>query len=168
MTSSDDERRFGAEPNPGFEDDTDPDGDVGDDVGAEGGSEGDSEFTGYRDDRDLWEGPQDGPKAIKLIQGYVWHPRDQELELDKRLAAELSGGVHVLVDAMPQAPFTFFEDGTMSATQQVYQLTVVAIVQPGNDPAKLLPEVAQQLQAKLDETPKDVGWQLMEDLREVD
>lgn len=128
--------------------------------GADGGPE-------YRDDRELWEGKQDGPKAIKLIQGYVWHPRDQELALDERLATELGGGVHVLVDAMPQAPFTFFEDGTMSASQQVYQLTVVAIVEPGVDPVKLLPEVAEHLQAVLDETPAGVGWQLMEDLREV-
>lgn len=121
----------------------------------------------YRDDRDLWEGPQDGPKAIKLIQGYVWHPREQELALDNRLSTELPGGIHVLVDAMPQAPFTFFDDGTMSATQQVYQLTVVAIVEPGDDPGRLLPDVAERLQAMLDETPKEVGWQLMDDLREV-
>lgn len=121
----------------------------------------------YRDDRDLWEGPQDGPKAIKLIQGYVWHPREQELALDERLSTELEGGIHVLVDAMPQAPFTFFDDGTMSATQQVYQLTVLAILDPGTDPAKLLPGVAERLQAMLEQTPPDVGWQLMEDLREV-
>lgn len=120
-----------------------------------------------RDDRDLWEGPQDAPRAIKLIQGYVWHPREQELALDESLSTELEGDVHVLVDAMPQAPFTFFEDGTMSATQQVYQLTVVAIVQPGEDPARLLTEVAERLQKMLDQTPPDVGWQLMDDLREV-
>ena len=66
-----------------------------------------------------------------------------------------------------QAPFTFFDDGTMSATQQVYQLTVVAIVEPGEDPGRLLPDVAERLQAMLDETPKEVGWQLMDDLREV-
>ena len=42
--------------------------------------------TIYRDDRDLWEGTQTGPKAIKLIQGYVWHPREQELALDERLS----------------------------------------------------------------------------------
>ena len=132
-----------------------------------GGVPADETPTGYRDDRDLWEGPQSGPKAIKLIQGYVWHPREQQLELDRRLTTELFDDVHVLVDAMPQAPFTFFEDGTMSATQQVYQLTVVAIVKPGEDPGKLLPRVAELLQAMLDETPKDVGWQLMDDLREV-
>ena len=120
-----------------------------------------------RDDRDLWEGPQDGPKAIKLIQGYVWHPREQELALDESLSTELEDDVHVLVDAMPQAPFTFFENGTMSATQQVYQLTVVAIVNPGEDPARLLTGVAERLQEALDKTPPEVGWQLMDDLREV-
>lgn len=120
-----------------------------------------------RDDRDLWEGRQDGPKAVKLIQGYVWHPRELALALDERLATELENDVHVLVDAMPQAPFTFFEDGTMSATQQVYQLTVVAIVQPGEDPARLLTAVAERLQQDLDKTPPEVGWQLMDDLREV-
>jgi len=74
----------------------------------------------------------------------------------------------LLLDAMPAAPFTFFEDGTLSATQVVYQLTVVAIVQPGQDPADLLPEMAERLEERLNATPADVGWQLMSDLREVD
>lgn len=119
------------------------------------------------DDRDLWDGPE-RPRAIKLLQGYIWHPREEEVDLEAHLPAELQEGVHVLVDAMPAAPFTFFDDGTLSATQQVYQLTVVAIVKPGEDPGKLLPRVAELLQAMLDETPKDVGWQLMDDLREID
>ncbi|HET8984669.1 MAG TPA: DUF3208 family protein, partial [Trueperaceae bacterium] len=75
--------------------------------------------------------------------------------------------IHLLVDAMPQAPFTFFDDGTMSATQQVYQLTVLAIVQPTQDPARMLPGVAELLQVELDATPPGVGWELMEDLREI-
>ena len=118
-------------------------------------------------DRDLWGGA-DTARAIKLIQGYLWHPRETPVELDNYLSEELGPDVHLLCDAMPAAPFTFFDDGTLSATQVVYQLTVVAIVPPGQDPAHLLPEVAERLQQRLDTTPAGVGWQLMEDLREVD
>ena len=121
----------------------------------------------HRDDRDLWEGRHDGPRAFKLIQGYVWHPKDEPLDLPDMLPRELGTDVHLLIDALPQAPFSFFDDGTLSATQQVYQLTVLAIVQPGQDPARMLPEVAAMLQTQLDTTPPGVGWELMEDLREV-
>lgn len=120
-----------------------------------------------RDDRDLWTGLHEGPRAFKLIQGYVWHPREQDLDLAKLLPTSLGTGVHLLVDALPQAPFTFFDDGTMSATQQVYQLTVLAIVHDSQDPARMLPAVAGLLQTELDRTPAGVGWELMEDLREV-
>ncbi len=118
-------------------------------------------------DRELWDG-SDRPKAMKLIQGYAWHPRELEIDLFDYVPAELPGGVHVLLDAMPAAPFAFFEDGTLSATQQVYQLTVMRIVQPGESPAAGLVELAELLQERLNTTPEGVGWQLMEDLREID
>ena len=136
-----------------------------DDLGQDTGNGDD--VVHMRDDRDLWEGVHEGPRAFKLIQGYVWHPREHELDLAAMLPKTLGEEIHLLVDAMPQAPFTFFEDGTMSATQQVYQLTVLAIVQPGTDPARLLPDVAALLQTELDKTPPGVGWELMEDLREI-
>lgn len=120
-----------------------------------------------RDDRDLWEGHHEGQRAFKLIQGYIWHPRETDLDLPALLPRELGDEVHLLIDALPQAPFSFFDDGTLSATQQVYQLTVLAIVEPGQDPARMLPDVAALLQTKLDTTPPGVGWELMEDLREV-
>ena len=120
-----------------------------------------------RDDRDLWQGAHEGPRAVKLIQGYAWHPRETAIDLRSLLPKELAEGVHLLIDPMPQAPFTFFEDGTMSATQQVYQVTVLAIVQPDQDPARILPQAAEALAPHLDATPEGVGWQLMEDLREV-
>lgn len=137
------------------------------DAAATNGPDADTEVVHLRDDRDLWEGLHEGPRAFKLIQGYVWHPREAELNLTEMLPRTLGEEIHLLIDAMPQAPFTFFEDGTMSATQQVYQLTVLAIVQPGTDPARLLPDVAALLQTELDKTPAGVGWELMEDLREI-
>lgn len=118
-------------------------------------------------DRELWDGA-DRPRAIKLIQGYIWHPRADAVDLFDYVPAELPGNVHVLMDAMPAAPFAFFEDGTLSATQHVYQLTVMRIVPPSENPAKGLTEIAAQLQEHLNTTPEGVGWQLMEDLREVD
>lgn len=137
------------------------------DEDREATAEGADEAVHLRDDRDLWEGLYEGPRAFKLLQGYIWHPREQDLDLAATLPKEFGDEIHLLVDAMPQAPFTFFEDGTMSATQQVYQLTVVAIVQPAQDPARMLPAVAALLQVELDKTPPGVGWQLMEDLREI-
>lgn len=118
-------------------------------------------------DRELWDGPERS-RAIKLIQGYVWHPREEEVKFTDYVPSELSGGAHVLIDEMPRAPFTFFGDGTLSATQKVYQLTVLKIVEPGQDPRQNLAELAEELQAHLETTPKNVGWQLMDDLREVD
>lgn len=119
------------------------------------------------DDRELWDGA-DRPRAIKLIQGYIWHPKEEPVDLFEYIPAELPGEVHVLMDAMPAAPFAFFEDGTLSATQQVYQFTVMRIVPPGENPADGLQAVAALLQEYLNTTPEGVGWQLMEDLREVD
>ncbi|HLU82014.1 MAG TPA: DUF3208 family protein [Trueperaceae bacterium] len=128
---------------------------------------GDVDVVHTRDDRDLWEGVHEGPRAFKLLQGYIWHPRESDLDLAALLPRALDKEVHLLVDALPQAPFTFFDDGTMSATQQVYQLTIVAIVQPDQDPARMLPAAAALLQTELDKTPPGVGWELMEDLREI-
>jgi hypothetical protein len=123
------------------------------------------------DDRDVdhVSGARDarGRRAVRLLQGYVWHPRDAAIDLGDHLPATLGDDVHVLWDAMPAAPFTFFDDGTLSATQRVYQLTVLRFVEVGQDPATLLTWVAETLQRALEGTPPSVGWQLLDDLRDV-
>lgn len=121
-----------------------------------------------RDDRALWRGPQDGTRAVRLLQGYAWHPRDAAIDLRELLPDNLGEDVHLLIDPMPQAPFAFFEDGTLSATQQVYQVTVLAMIEGDRDPARMLPVAADKLGPLLDATPAGVGWQLMEDLREIE
>lgn len=131
-------------------------------------SEEDAQGSGLRDDRDLWRDPGEGPRAVRLLQGYAWHPRSEAIDLRELLPDTLLEDVHLLVDPLPQAPFAFFEDGTLSATQQVYQVTVLAVVNPDKDPVALLPLAADELGPLLDATPPGVGWQLMEDLREVD
>lgn len=108
-----------------------------------------------------------GRRAVRLLQGYVWHPRDLDVDLDDHLPMTLDGDVHVLWDALPAAPFTFFDDGTLAATQRVYQLTVLRFVEAGEEPATLLPWVAETLQRALETTPPGVGWQLLDDLRDV-
>ncbi len=111
-----------------------------------------------------------GERAVRLLQGYIWHPREDAIELGDYLPREMEGGLHVLWDAMPQAPFTFFDDGTLSATQQVYQFTVLRLLQEDEEAeefAGLIPWLAETLQAKLEGTPEGVGWQIFEDLREV-
>lgn len=121
------------------------------------------------DDRGVRRGARahDGRRAVRLLQGYVWHPRDAAVDLGAHLPTRLPGDVHVLWDAMPAAPFTFFDDGTLSATQQVYQLTVLRFVEDHEDPATVLAWVAERLQAALETTPAGVGWQLLDDLRDV-
>lgn len=106
-------------------------------------------------------------RALKLLQGYIWHPREADIDLADYLPKTLEPSVSVLWDDMPQAPFTFFDDGTLSATQQFYQFTVLTILENEDSAAKLIPELAETLQAKLNTTPEGVGWQIFEDLREV-
>ena len=121
------------------------------------------------DDRDVRRGARakDGRRAVRLLQGYVWHPRDAAVDLSEHLPDSLPGDVHVLWDPMPAAPFTFFDDGTLSATQQVYQLTVLRLLDDDEDPVAALPWVVERLQSALETTPEGVGWQVMEDLRDV-
>jgi len=110
---------------------------------------------------------RDSRRAVRLLQGYVWHPRELALAPADYLPAVLGKDVHVLVDAIPAAPFAFFDDGTLSATQQFYQLTVVTFVEGEDDASGIVPWVAETLQRRLEGTPDGVGWQLFEDLREL-
>jgi hypothetical protein len=106
-------------------------------------------------------------KAIKLLQGYIWHPKTEDIDLGDYLPKTLESSIHVLWDDMPSAPFAFFGNGTLSSTQQFYQFTVVKLVEEGEDPSGITAWVAETLQAKLETTPKSVGWQILEDLREI-
>lgn len=111
-------------------------------------------------------------KAVKLFQGYLWHPK--ELEFDPRSALpglfetqQPDGPVHLLLDPV-HPPMTFFEDGTMTETQRFYQLTLM--VKTEKEPAELkyLSQwVSGELDPLLNATPKSVGWQLIEDLRQI-
>lgn len=104
-------------------------------------------------------------KAIRLLQGYIWHPKSEAIKLEDYLPRTLEPDIHILWDAMPRAPFTFFDDGTLSSTQQVYQFTVLQRTEDTAD--GLVPWVAETLQKHLESTPASVGWQIFEDLREL-
>lgn len=106
-------------------------------------------------------------RPIKLLQGYVWHPAEMEIELFEHLPARLEPDVHVLLDPLPRAPFTFFDDGTPSASQTIYQFTVMTFDVDEASAARLVPWLAAVLQEALETTPEGVGWQVMEDLRPV-
>lgn len=107
-------------------------------------------------------------RALKLLQGYIWHPRELEVDLADYLPEKLEGDVHVLWDPLDHPPFSFFDDGTMAASQQVYQFTVVKLLEDEEeDPSGMLPWLAETLQAKLEQTPEGVGWQVFEDMRDV-
>ena len=106
-------------------------------------------------------------KAIKLLQGYIWHPRSEAIDLAQYLPKTLEPDVHILWDAMPAAPFTFFDNGTLSATQQVYQFTVLQRTDDEKEAQSLVPWLAETLQKNLESTPEGVGWQIFEDMREL-
>jgi hypothetical protein len=106
-------------------------------------------------------------KAVKLLQGYIWHPKTEAIDLAAYLPKTLESTIHILWDDMPSAPFAFFENGMLSSTQQFYQFTVVKLVDEGEDPSGITAWVAETLQTKLETTPKSVGWQILEDLREI-
>lgn len=105
-------------------------------------------------------------KAIKLFQGYLWHPKELSFDPREAIPRQL-GEVHVLIDKV-RPPMTFFEDGTLTETQQFYQVTL--LVRTEQEPGELKPLaqwVSQVLQPYLEATPKAVGWQLLEDLRQI-
>jgi hypothetical protein len=63
---------------------------------------------------------------------------------------------------------TFFEDGTLTETQQFYQVTL--LVRTEQEPAELKSLarwVSLELNPYLQATPKEVGWQLLEDMRQI-
>ena len=111
--------------------------------------------------------PAAGRQPVRLLQGYVWHPRELEIDLAETLPATLGSAIHVLIDAIPAAPFAFFDDGTLSASQQFYQLTVVTFRDDEEDLSGLVPWAAETLQRHLDATPEGVGWQVFEDMRDL-
>jgi hypothetical protein len=105
--------------------------------------------------------------AIKLLQGYIWHPQEDEIDLGDYLPRKLEPDIHLIWDAITP-PFTFFDDGTLAATQQVYQFTAVKLdVSPSDEPENLLPWLEALLQERLEATPSSVGWQIFGDLRNL-
>lgn len=103
-------------------------------------------------------------KAVRLLQGYIWYPKDADVDLKDYLPERLDPDIHLLWDEV-RPPFTFFDDGTLAATQHIFQFTALTL--GGDDPAGLTPWLAELLQEKLEATPPGVGWQLLEDLREL-
>lgn len=113
-------------------------------------------------------GDAGGRAAVRLLQGYVWHPRDADVDLEHYLPHELDEA-HVLWDAV-QPPFAFFENGEPTAGQTFYQFTVLRVYddRPGNDDLHGdAQDASQTLNPLLDATPNGVGWQLWEDLRDL-
>lgn len=103
-------------------------------------------------------------QAIRLFQGYLWHPKEAPLDL-KALLPEAVEGARLLLDEVPP-PTPFFEDGTPTAGQRFYQLTLLVLSQDPPEALKPLAErVAKALQPLLEGLPQGVGWFLLEDLR---
>ena len=107
-----------------------------------------------------------GAIAMKLLQGYLWQPREHtELSLTKRLPM----GASVMLDRIP-APMAFFENGTPTETQAFYQLTVLEIFPDWPENELMVTRAllaSNELHSILNATDSAVGWSLSEDLRPV-
>lgn len=102
-------------------------------------------------------------QAVRLFQGYLWHPRG--MAFDPALLPKEVEGAHLVLDEVPP-PVAFFEDGTPTATQRFYQVTL--LVQAEEPPEALHPwakRVERALKPLLESLPLEVGWLLLEDLR---
>lgn len=115
-----------------------------------------------------------GRTAVRLLQGYLWHPGDEgneifeDFDLENYLPHEL-GEAHVLWDKVTP-PFAFFENGEPTAAQAFYQFTVLQMYDARPSAENLNADAlsaSQGLGPLLDATPDGVGWQLWEDLREL-
>ncbi|ADI15910.1 DUF3208 domain-containing protein [Truepera radiovictrix] len=108
----------------------------------------------------------DEKRTFKLLQGYIWFPRDAQVELGDFLPERLEPDIYLLWDEVPP-PFAFFDDGTLAATQRVFQFTALAKGRTEREAQGLVPWLAETLQRRLEATPPGVGWQVMEDLRSL-
>lgn len=108
------------------------------------------------------------PRPIRVLQGYLWFPKEADVDLSAYLPRRIEPDVHVLWDELPRPPFSFFDDGTMAATQRIHQFTVLAFAEDEEAAGRLTPWLAETLQAALERTPEGVGWQIMEDLRPIE
>ncbi len=105
-----------------------------------------------------------GSIAMKLLQGYVWQPKEKpELSLPDSLPM----GARVVMDRIP-APMAFFDNGTPTETQSFYQLTVLEIFPEWVENAVMASRAllaSDELNLILNATHPSVGWSLSEDLR---
>lgn len=104
--------------------------------------------------------------AVKLLQGYLWHPKDASYVPADFLPSVLADA-HMLFDEITP-PFAFFDDGTLTSTQAFYQFTALRLYDAKPDDDTLHAHalsVSQALGPLLQETPPSLGWELWEDLR---
>ncbi len=106
---------------------------------------------------------------IRLLQGYLWHPQTLELDLSQHIPAQWQD-VHIMFDEI-HPPFAFFENGTLTSSQNFYQFTALVIFpqRPSDQDLHARAEVfSETLNTWLEATPAGVGWQLWEDLRPLE
>jgi hypothetical protein len=105
-----------------------------------------------------------GSIAMKLLQGYVWQPKEKPALI---LPANLRMGASVVLDRIP-APMAFFDNGTPTETQAFYQLTVLEIFPEWVENEVMAARAvlaSEELNPILNATDPEVGWSLSEDLR---
>jgi hypothetical protein len=105
-----------------------------------------------------------GSIAMKLLQGYVWQPREKP---DLKLPEILPMGASVVMDRIP-APMAFFDNGTPTETQTFYQLTVLEIFPEWVENEVMASRAilaSNELNLILNATDPNVGWSVSEDLR---
>ncbi len=105
--------------------------------------------------------------AVKLLQGYLWYPRELSIDFADYLPESMASDIYLLWEEMPRPPITFFDDGSLAETQQFFQITMVQLLPDSHTQAVDIEPFAKELQELLNKTPEGVGWQIFEDLRDL-
>jgi len=105
--------------------------------------------------------------AVKLLQGYLWHPIEAKIDLADFLPENIETDIYLLWEKMPRPPFTFFDNGILADSQQFFQITMVQLLPDSHTQAAEVAPLAKRLQDLLNKTPEGVGWQIFEDLRDL-
>jgi len=128
-----------------------------------GQSDGPDETT-HDDPRD----DSDTRVAVRLLQGYVWHPREAGYTARDFVPEELADA-HLLLDEITP-PFAFFENGQLTSTQIFSQFTALRLYDARPDDDTLhdhAERLSEALGPLLNASPEGLGWQLWEDLRDL-
>jgi len=100
---------------------------------------------------------------VRLIEGYLWCPKELPFDPAEYVRVDgLGGDGRLLLAIEPaQPPVAYFEDGTPTASQRFWMLSLAVFgPHPG---AQTTLELQGRLDGLLESAPPGVGWMLFGD-----